>query len=314
MGRGIADGIVDGRASVTGVPKRLRREPGWFRHSAAARRHLDPVPPLDTAPGGLWAVGMVRDEADIIATVVRHLLAQGVDRVLIADNLSTDGTHEILEELAQSHPVTVLMDRLPEYYQGEKTTLLARAAARSGAGWVIPFDADEIWQAPAASLKDWLAACDADVVQAPMFNHVPTAGDDLAEPDPVRRLRWRKTQPNRLHKVAFRAQRRARLAYGNHGVSRRGRRTSGLEIRHFPYRSEEQFVRKLRQGAAALNATDLTDQIGKAWRGLGARDDDGLRAAWRTLVETQNLPFEWWVPSKGLVEDPVSLGDLTLGQ
>jgi hypothetical protein len=31
------------------------------------------------------------------------------------------------------------------------------------------------------------------------------------------------------------------------------------------------------------------------------------------LVETQNLPFEWWVPSKGLVEDPVPIGDLTSG-
>ena len=175
--------------------------------------------------------------------------------------------------------------------------LLARAAARAGASWVVPFDADEIWLAPSGSVVEWLDGCDAAVVQAPMFNHVPTTTDDLSEPDPVRRLRWRKTQPNRLHKVAFRAQRRARVAYGNHGVSRSGTRTAGLQIRHFPYRSEEQFVRKLRQGAAAL----------------GARDDDGLRDAWRELVETQNLPFEWWVPSKGLVEDPVSPGDLTLG-
>ncbi|HXQ90478.1 MAG TPA: glycosyltransferase family 2 protein [Acidimicrobiales bacterium] len=296
------------------MPKRLKREPGWFRHSAAARRHLDPLPDDVGGSGGVWAVGMVRDEADIIETVVRHLLAQGVARVVIADNLSTDGTHEILERLARSHPVTVLMDRLPDYYQGEKTTLLARAAAKAGASWVIPFDADEIWQAPTGSLTDWLAACDGDVVQARMFNHVPTLGDDLSEPDPVRRLRWRKTQPNRLHKVAFRAHRRARLAYGNHGVARRGRRASGLEIRHFPYRSEEQFVRKLRQGSAALNATDLTAEIGKAWRGLGALDEDGMRGAWRTLVETQNLPFEWWVPGKGLVEDPVSLDDLSPGR
>jgi Glycosyl transferase family 2 len=302
-----------GCGSVTAVPRRLKREPGWFRHSAAVRRHLDPLPDIERSEGGVWAVGMVRDEADIIETVVRHLLTQGVERVLIADNLSTDGTHEILDRLAQSYPVTVLMDRLPEYYQAEKTTLLARAAARAGAGWVIPFDADEVWLAPNGTLVDWLADCDAAVVQARMFNHVPTSTDDMNEPDPVRRLRWRKTQPNRLHKVAFRAHRRARLAYGNHGVSRSGRRTSDLEIRHFPYRSEAQFVRKLRQGSAALNATDLTDQIGKVWRGLGTRDDEGLRATWHTLVETQNLPFEWWVPSKGLVEDPVPLGDLSLG-
>jgi glycosyltransferase involved in cell wall biosynthesis len=298
---------------VPGVPKRLKREPGWFRHSVAVRRHLDPLPDIERGSGGAWAVAMVRDEADIIETVVRHLLGQGVERVVIADNLSTDGTHEILERLSISHPVTVLMDRLPEYYQAEKTTLLARYAARAGAGWVIPFDADEVWLSPTGTLAEFLAACDADVVQAPMFNHVPTASDDESEPDPVLRLRWRKTEPNRLHKVAFRAQRRARLAYGNHGVSRPGRRTTGLEIRHFPYRSEEQFVRKLRQGSAALYASDLSAQVGKHWRGLGARDDEALREAWRALVATQNLPFEWWVPSKGLVEDPVPLDDLTSG-
>ncbi len=295
------------------MPRRLKREPGWFRHSAAVRSHLDPLPDFPDDSGGVWAVGMVRDEADIIETVVRHLIAQGVERILIADNLSTDGTSEILGRLARSYPVTVLADRLQEYYQAEKTTLLARAAARAGASWVVPFDADEIWLAPTGTVAEWLAACDAEVVQAPTFNHVPTSADDASEVDPVRRLRWRKTQPNRLHKVAFRAHRRARLAYGNHGVSRSGRRTTGLEIRHFPYRSEEQFVRKLRQGFAALNASDLTDEVGKHWRGLGTRDDAELRAAWQQLVETQNLPFEWWVPSKGIVEDPVPIGDLTSG-
>jgi hypothetical protein len=256
---------------------------------------------------------MVRDEADIIETVVRHMLAQGVERVLIADNLSTDGTSDILQGLARSEPVTVVGDRLAAYYQAEKMTRLARAAARAGATWVIPFDADEVWLAPTGTLAQWLAACDADVVQAPMFNHVPTSADDASEPDAVRRLRWRKTQPNRLHKVAFRAQRRARLAYGNHGVSRSGRRAVGLEIRHFPYRSEEQFVRKLRQGFAAMEASDLDDEVCKHWRGLGSQGDAWLREAWQMLVETQNLPFEWWVPSKGLVEDPVPIGDLTSG-
>ncbi len=221
---------------------------------------------------------MVRDEADIIGTVIRHLLSRAWSGSLIADNLSTDGTHEILEDLARSHPVTVLMDRLPDYYQGEKTTLLARAAARAGAGWVIPFDADEIWMSPTGSLAEWLGGVTAAVVQAPMFNHVPDAVDDLAEPDPVRRLRWRKTQPNRLHKVAFRAHRRARVAYGNHGVSRRatGWRVSRSGTSRTGPRSSSSA--SCARAAAALNATDLTDQIGKAWRGLGARDDDGLRS------------------------------------
>jgi glycosyltransferase involved in cell wall biosynthesis len=303
------------------------REPGWTRHTAVAKSHLDPLPDSLRGAGGVWAVGIVRDEVDIVGTVITNLLAQGVERVVIADNLSVDGTAAVLEGLARSHPVTVLADRLGAHYQAEKTTLLARAAAAAGAGWVLPFDADEVWTLPPAeevssgtggaapgTVAQWLAGCDADVVQVPVFNHVPTDDDDDAEPDPVRRQRWRKDAPNRLHKVAFRAHPRARLHQGNHGVDRRGRRRRGLVVHHFPYRTEEQFVRKVRQGSAALAATELTAEVGKHWRGLGAGDDAQLHAAWRSLVETHNLDSEWWVPRHGLVEDPVDLGGLTSGR
>jgi len=266
---------------------------------------MDPLPPELRGRGGVWAVGLVRDEADIVETVLANLVGQGMERVVVADNGSTDGTAEALERLARVAPVTVLHDRLPAHYQAEKLTVLAQAAARAGAGWIVPFDADELWLAPGTTVARWLEGCDAAVVQVPVFNHVPTAGDDPGEPDPVRRLRWRKEQPNQLHKVVFRAHGRARLHHGNHGVDRRGRRARGLEVRHFPYRSEEQFARKLRQGSAALAATDLTAEVGKHWRGLGAGDAEALHGAWEELVATHNLPSEWWVPRRGLVEDPV---------
>ena len=150
----------------------------------------------------------------------------------------------------------------------------------AGAGWVIPFDADEVWLADGHHAGAVAGRLRRRRGAGPRFNHVPTADDDPAEPDPVRRLRWRKTEPNRLHKVAFRAHRRARLHYGNHGVHRRGRRTGGLEIRHFPYRSEEQFVRKLRQGSATpwLTPTSPTRSAstGAAW---ARADDDGTARA-----------------------------------
>ena len=251
---------------------------------------------------------MVRDEVDIVERVVINLLTQGVERVVLADNLSGDGTTEILERLSASHPVTVVRDGLVAYYQAEKMTLLANAAAEAGARWVIPFDADEMWVSPTGSLPGWLDASGVDVVQVPVFNHVPTVHDDMGETDPVRRLRWRKSEPNQLHKVAFRAHPRARLHQGSHGVTRRGRRGRGLEIRHFPYRSEEQFVRKFRQGAAALAATDFTPDRGRVWRGIGTLDAEAQRAAWRALVEKGNLPLDWpEMPRTGIVEDPAPI-------
>ena len=43
----------------------------------------------------VWGIAMVKNEADIIGPIVAHMRDQ-VDHVLIADNLSTDETPDIL--------------------------------------------------------------------------------------------------------------------------------------------------------------------------------------------------------------------------
>ena len=43
---------------------------------------------------------MVRDEADIIAAMVEHHLAQGADLIIATDNGSIDGTTEVLQAYA----------------------------------------------------------------------------------------------------------------------------------------------------------------------------------------------------------------------
>lgn len=210
----------------------------------------------------------VRDAEDIIGAVVEHMLTQ-VDRVIVADNLSTDGTRAILGAL----PVEVVDDPDPAHYQGRKMTALAHRAAVEGATWVVPFDADEVWYSPfgriAEVLKDvapqWLVAT------ANLYDHVPTALDP-ENPNPIRRIHWRRAEPGPLRKVACRVRDDLRIDDGNHQAFYDGGATvfpGRLVVRHFPYRSPEQFVNKARMGAAALAVTDLPESVGKHWRDYG---------------------------------------------
>lgn len=209
---------------------------------------------------------MCKDEADIIGPVVEHMLTQ-VDTVIVADNGSTDGTRSILDAL----PITVLDDPDPAYRQSEKMSRLARVAADNGATWVVPFDADEWWYSPFGRLADVLADCPTAVASATLYDHIATA-DDPDEADPIRRMGWRRQDAGAMPKVACRPRLDATIHQGNHGAGYTNTSTFDglLVVRHFPYRSAEQFVRKARNGAAAYAATDLPPDIGAHWRGYGS--------------------------------------------
>ena len=85
--------------------RRLRREaaaqrqdPGFRGRYARVAAGMD-LPALPHHRG-VWAVAMVRNEADVIETSLRHLVAQGVEHILVVDNMSEDGTPAVLSRLA----------------------------------------------------------------------------------------------------------------------------------------------------------------------------------------------------------------------
>ncbi len=232
-----------------------------------------------------FAVSMVKDEVDVIAGCLRHM-ADEVDELIVADNGSTDGTRDALAWLADELPLTVLDDPDPAYYQSAKMSHLAALAAERGATWIVPFDADELWFSQAGRVRDVLPRFGTCVVLAALTNHFCTAIDPVDE-DPFRRITWRQPQAAPLPKVAFQWEPGAVIHQGNHGVtlpSGRGSRP-GLEIRHFPYRSADHFVRKARTGAAAYRATTLPVTEGAHWRAYGdildRHGEDALAAVFR---------------------------------
>lgn len=217
-----------------------------------------------------WGVSVVKDEADIIEGTIRHMAGE-VDALLVMDNGSTDGTREILHELAVHLPLTVVDDPSGHFGQSAKMTELAEKAHAQGAQWVVPFDADELWWAE-SRVADVLATANhrATVVMAGLHDHVASA-DDLDDPDPLRAMVWRRRDAQKLGKVAIKWTPGCVIRDGNHSVDHpRGERGDwALSICHFPYRSLAQFQRKATKASVAYVGADVPEGVGEHWRSYG---------------------------------------------
>jgi hypothetical protein len=245
----------------------------------------------------IFGITMVKDEADIIEYTIEHLLSQGVDHILAFDNMSTDGTTEILD--SWDGDVTWWTDPEIGYHQARKMTDLAQRASEAGADWIVPFDADEIWHIP--NLEVW----NYDVVELRSHVYLPRFANDAVE-NPLLRMQWRCIEPEQYPKVAFRWKPGVQIAMGNHSVSYPGgwgtypashSWADGFRIRHYQYRTLDQVRRKVANGAAAYAAApELAAGHGSHWQWLASLDEAGLQAWWASyqmLAEITHDPYRW---------------------
>lgn len=207
---------------------------------------------------------MVRDEVDVVAAMMEHTLAQGVDLLLVTDNASVDGTTEVLQAYAETGRVQLFHDPEHRKQQGERVTQMARRArTEHRADWVINLDADEFVRArdPRLTVRDALEATalslnafTVDVVNlvGPVGSEATGAGFD--------RLVWRDVRPAEelarrdLHahptpNAIHRGESDVTVQQGNHFTSIRSNGQPddavALEVMHLPWRSWEQFERKV---------------------------------------------------------------------
>lgn len=216
-------------------------------------------------------VTTVRNEIDIVRASLIHMSGQ-VDALVVIDHGSTDGTSDVIYELSDAFPMVIIRNDDPMHCQAERLTYAIEIARMHyGATWIVPFDADELWQPLNGQPLSRVLHVDAhyDVHTAKIFNHYATGLDRLRDDQhgPFDTMTWRSPEPLGLRKVAFAYRPGFILGEGNHVVSWPDftpRVSDDLELRHFPYRSPEQFTRKAVDGAAAL--AGMPEDVGVHWR------------------------------------------------
>jgi glycosyltransferase involved in cell wall biosynthesis len=253
----------------------------------------------------VWAVTVVRDEADIIEWTIRQLFAHGIDGIIAVDNLSTDDTLKILGDLARQFNILATSDKQQSYYfyQGGRMTALGNIANAEGAEWVIPFDADELFfTVDGKSIVEVLENVTADVVTIPMLNYFATAEDDVSIRNPYLRELYRKLEPNPLNKTCYRWYRDYALEPGSHHVRQEGKMVretlTSLRIGHFQNRSPHHLIRKIRNEASGMVHVANPNQDIGYWHKFHAMTDAQILEWWRR-------EYYFTEPRKILVHDPV---------
>lgn len=222
---------------------------------------------------------LVRDEEDILESHLRFHLSQGVDFILVTDNLSVDSTPDILDRFVREGRARVIREPDDTYSQAIWVTRMARMACEEyGADWVINSDADEFWWPKRGDLGATLASIPAHcgVLEVPRVNFQPRPDDGrrFYEQMTLRDVVSQNTCAEPLPpKVCHRGCPDVVVAQGNHSVHGTGLETLELRqpliILHFPMRTYPQFERKIRLGGRAyLNNDKLPEGIGKTWRQL----------------------------------------------
>ncbi len=222
----------------------------------------------------LATISVIRNEADIVETFVRHHCGLGATMHFVLHRC-IDNTEEILAKLrAEGLPVTVQTSDDAAYLQGERITEIAQRIAREkSADWILPLDADEfLLSADGRDIGMCLKNFMQDrIILMPWRTYVPTPDDDIAESCPVKRIVYRQTTETPvIRKVLIPAGALKGVAWkiptGSHVVLDTQSQSAyptivsaELALAHFPVRSSEQLRAKILAGWIAVAATPVRE-------------------------------------------------------
>lgn len=228
---------------------------------------------LATRKGRRILFSMIRDEIDILGDWLQHVLCL-FDEIHVIDHLSVDGTREKLINIASCHPsLRVYLYDQPEYYQAELINYLVShcAAPYESDDWCFFLDADEFLVFPNQTALNALLSSEFSAIRLPWRNLVPLV--DQPEARPFERSLLQSTRKGNLSKIAFAPTRfpmhSVRVDQGAHNLVHEGSPIDACQcpaefwLAHYPIRSSQQFIRKLKNGTkayAAISREKINDQ------------------------------------------------------
>lgn len=231
-------------------------------------------------PNGLKVISfsLAKNEEDIIEAFVRQNLKY-IDHMYIADNLSTDGTRDILNALVEEGlPLTVLDDPEQGHQQNLKTTKAYQELAKTVEFDAIFFiDADEfLYGAPLVAPEGRYPGKFYHVERERYVIHDPA----LTDQNVISRMTYKLKEPETNKSMIFHdrnAFENVEIGTGNHHVYREKKRKvhgvlPNLKLAHFPIRSKRQYLSKMVLGWISLMLRDETVRFQEKPQGSHWRD------------------------------------------
>ena len=253
---------------------------------------------------GVFGIMAVRNEADLVEINLRYHLSLGLERILVIDNGSTDGTQSVLSRLSKEFAEITWRPDDGQFHQSQMMTALAREAYFLGAQWVMPIDADEFWWCEGTTLAKLLAETAAGALRVTVINFIQRRQQRVNAPWALHYATMRVAEPvgssaqsEQLveeRRIAYvqapcpdkwltRASASLTIAAGSHiveGFAGARDDCGRLTIMHVPLRSMSTLKSKAEQGRRVVEAGFTP---GDAWH---------VRRWWR-LEQEGELEREW---------------------
>lgn len=276
--------------------------------------------------GKIVTISMVRNEADIIESFVRHTLTFA-DEMIICDHMSSDNTLKILHLLEREGlPITIRHSYKAERIQAEVTNnLLREAIVEHGADYVVPLDADEFLVniTDDEPVRDIIRGLDPMgfylvrwMIFRPKFPDIDQDQYLLTRPvlkainylwgnkSLVGAAGW-KRHPYELVEGAHWAERE--LACGSHNKTFKVKDAGfagKLTLAHYIWRSEDQYRSKIAVGWLSLVADHGRDSFfGAKYKELFDKITEGK------TISAQDEPMEEWRWTGNVYNQPLRYGE-----